>query len=350
MSKGNAVVCGGGGFIGGHLVRALLDTGHYTSVRAVDLKPLDAWQSLHRDAENLTLDLRDPAHCRTACAAADVVYNLAGTVGGQGYLATHKADCMLAVLPDTNLLVAARDAGTSRFFYASSACVYNTDRQSSPDAPALRESDAYPALPDDGYGWEKLFAERMCRHFREDFGLPTRVARLHAVYGPHGPYDGGRERAPAAVCRKVVEAKLTGRHEIDIWGDGSQTRSFTYVSDAVDGIQRVTHSPVTDPLNLGSAELVSIDHLVTLVEQIAGLKLRRTYRLDAPTGVTGRNSDNTLVRQHLHWEPSTKLRDGLERTYRWVYDDFLAHHGPYPSAATRPVFHSRPIRLDSFPP
>jgi nucleoside-diphosphate-sugar epimerase len=347
MSKGKAVVCGAGGFIGGHLVRALLDSGQHTSVRAVDIKPLDGWQSLHSDAQNLSLDLNDLRNCRKACAGAEVVYNLAGNVGGMGFLASNKALCMLAVVPDTNLLTAARDAGTSRFFYASSACVYNTNKQSSPDAAPLKESDAYPASPDDGYGWEKLFVERMCRHFHEDFGLPTRVARFHNIYGPHGAYDGGRERAPAAVCRKVVEAKLTGRHQIDIWGDGTQTRSFTYVSDCVEGIRRIAESDVTEPLNLGSSELVSINQLVSMAEDIAGIRLRRHYLPDAPTGVPGRNSDNTRIQQLLKWQPSVKLRDGLERTFRWVYDDFLASHGPNPPITT--VFHSRPIRVDSWP-
>lgn len=346
--KGKAVVCGGGGFIGGHIVRALLDSGQHAFVRAVDVKPLDAWQSLHPEAQNMRLDLREMGDCRKACEGMDVVYNLAGTVGGMGFLAHNKASCMLAVVADANLLEAARDAGASRFFYASSACVYNTDKQSVPNAPALKESDAYPARPDDGYGWEKLFVERMCRHFHEDFGLPTRVARFHNVYGPHGPYDGGRERAPAAVCRKVVEAKLTGRHQIDIWGDGTQTRSFTFVSDCVKGARLVAESDVYEPLNVGSSELVSINRLVDIVEEIAGLRLRRQYLPDAPTGVSGRNSDNTRIRQLLRWEPTVKLRDGLEQTYRWVYDDFVAHHGLCPSV--RPVFHSRPIRVDSWLP
>jgi nucleoside-diphosphate-sugar epimerase len=233
---------------------------------------------------------------------------------------------MLNVLPTTQMLLAAQERGVARFFFASSACVYNAARQSDPNVTALREEDAYPAAPEDGYGWEKLFSERMCRHFREDLGLETRVARLHNVYGSHGAWEGGREKAPAAVCRKVVAAKVTGRHEIEIWGDGRQTRSFTYIDDAIEGIQLVTHAEIPDPINVGSSELVTIDRLVDMVEEISGLKLQRRYRLDAPRGVAGRNSDNTRIRQLLGWEPSTRLRDGLEATYRWIHDAFVAKY------------------------
>jgi GDP-D-mannose 3', 5'-epimerase len=224
------------------------------------------------------------------------------------------------VLINTHLCMAARKHGVKRYFYSSSACVYAADKQTSPDVTALKESDAYPAMPEDGYGWEKLFSERMCRHYREDFGLETRVARYHNVYGPHGTYDGGREKAPAAVCRKVIQARLSGKHQIEIWGDGHQTRSFMYIDDCIYGTQAILASKVVEPLNLGSSELVTINQLVDIVEDIAGIKLKRTYNLGAPKGVKGRNSDNTLIKKHLGWEPAIRLRDGLEKTYRWIYD------------------------------
>ncbi|HYY27739.1 MAG TPA: NAD-dependent epimerase/dehydratase family protein, partial [Chthoniobacterales bacterium] len=243
-------------------------------------------------------------------------------MGGMGFIELNKAACMLSVLINTHLLLAA--GGAERFFFASSACVYNADKQKDPNVTALKEEDAYPALPEDGYGWEKLFGERMCRHFREDFGLETRVARYHNVYGPYGTYDGGREKAPAAICRKVIEAKLSGRHEIEIWGDGNQTRSFMYIDDCIKGTQMILNSDFVDPINLGSNELVSINQLVDIVEEIAGIKLKRIYNLSAPRGVNGRNSDNSLIRSVFDWEPSTKLRDGMERTYSWIYDQMLA--------------------------
>jgi nucleoside-diphosphate-sugar epimerase len=237
-----------------------------------------------------------------------------------GFIENNRALCMLSVLINTHLLMAANDAKVSRFFYASSACVYAADKQTSPKVIALKESDAYPAMPEDGYGWEKLFSERMCRHFREDFGLETRVARYHNVFGPLGTYKGGREKAPAAICRKVIEAKLSGDHRIEIWGDGKQTRSFMYIDDCLKGTRAITHSNILEPINLGSNELVTINGLVDMVEQIAGLKLKRTYNLTAPKGVNGRNSDNTLIKKYLGWEPGIRLRDGMEKTYRWIYD------------------------------
>jgi len=229
----------------------------------------------------------------------------------------------LSVLINTHLLMAAKKFGTRRFFYASSACVYAADKQTNPDVTALKESDAYPALPEDGYGWEKLFSERMCRHFREDFGIATRVARFHNVYGPHGTWDGGREKAPAAICRKVMAAKLSGQHEIEIWGDGHQTRSFMYIDDCLNGTQAIMNSDILEPINLGSSEQVSINQLVDIVEEIAEVKLKRTYNLKAPKGVNGRNSDNTLIKKYLGWEPNVRLHDGMEKTYRWIYDEML---------------------------
>jgi len=317
------LVAGAGGFIGGWLVGDLLRAG-YRKVRAVDLKPKSDWYQLFPEAENLTLDLRDAGACRQAMRGIGTVFNLAADMGGMGFIETHKAECMLSVLINTHLLMAAREAGTERFFFASSACVYNADKQRDADVTALKEEDAYPAMPEDGYGWEKLFSERMCRHFREDFGITTRTARYHNVYGPHGTWDGGREKAPAAICRKVIAAKLSGRHEIEIWGDGEQTRSFMYIDDCLLGTRRIMESDIEEPINLGSSQLVTINELVDIVEAIAGLKLRRRYDLSAPKGVRGRNSDNAMISRLLGWEPSIRLEDGLERTYRWIYGQMTA--------------------------
>lgn len=312
-----AVVCGAGGFIGGHLVKSLLENG-VEVIRAVDVKPLEEWYQVTEGVENLSLDLKDQANCHVAANGATLVYQLAADMGGMGFIENNKALCMLSVLTNTHMLIAAKDAGVKRFFYSSSACVYNGEKQTNPDVVALKESDAYPALPEDGYGWEKLFSERMCRHFEEDFGLVARVARYHNVYGPHGTWDGGREKAPAAICRKVIEAKRSGKHDIEIWGDGHQTRSFMYIDDCVQGTQMLMASDIDEPINLGSSELVTINQLVDIVEDIAGIKLKRNYNLSAPKGVNGRNSDNTLILERLGWEPSTKLRDGMEKTYRWI--------------------------------
>jgi len=319
------LVAGGGGFIGGHLVADLLSQGK--RVRAVDAKPISEWHQAFDEVENLVYDLSDLGNCHRVTDGATEVYQLAADMGGMGFIENNKALCMLSVLPSTHMLMAARDAGVERLFYSSSACVYAASGQTSSDVTALKESDAYPAEPEDGYGWEKLFSERMCRHFREDFGLETRVARYHNVYGPHGTYDGGREKAPAAVCRKVAMAKLSGVHEIEIWGDGEQTRSFMYVDDCVKGSQRLLHSDVVDPINIGSSELVSINQLVSIVEEIAGVTLERRYKLDAPQGVRGRNSDNEMIRTQLGWEPSISLHSGLERTYAWVHDQVAARNG-----------------------
>jgi nucleoside-diphosphate-sugar epimerase len=231
---------------------------------------------------------------------------------------------MLSVLVSTHMLVAAKEAGTERFFYSSSACVYAAEKQVNAEVTPLREADAYPAMPEDGYGWEKLFSERMARHFREDFGITTRVGRYHNVYGPDGTYDGGREKAPAAICRKVIAAKLSGKHEIEIWGDGEQTRSFMYIDDCTEGTIKLATSDIIEPLNIGSDELVSINRLVDIVEKIAGVKLKRSYKLDAPKGVRGRNSDNTLIKKLMNWAPSIRLEDGMEKTYKWIYDEMTS--------------------------
>ncbi len=331
MTAELTVVAGGGGFIGGHLVADLLSQGK--RVRAVDAKPLDEWYQRFDGVENLQLDLSEREACRVALDGAGRVFQLAADMGGMGFIENNKALCMLSVLVNTHMLMAAREHGVERFFFSSSACVYAAGRQTSPDVTALTEADAYPAMPEDGYGWEKLFSERMCNHFREDFGLETRVARYHNVYGPHGTYDGGREKAPAAICRKVVAAKLSGDHRIEIWGDGEQTRSFMYVDDCVYGSQLLTRSDVVEPINIGSSELVTINQLVSIVEGIAGITVERDYNLDAPQGVRGRNSDNTLILERLGWEPSISLRDGLEQTYRWVYDQMTAGGRQYAAVA-----------------
>lgn len=312
------LVTGAGGFIGGHLVASLLDQG--VSVRAVDLKPIEAWFQTHAGAESIQADCSDLSQAKRITTGMTHVYNLASDMGGMGFIENNKALCMLSVLINTHMLMASRDAGAERYFFSSSACVYAAEHQTSMDVTALRESDAYPAMPEDGYGWEKLFGERMCRHFREDFGLETRTARYHNVYGPLGTYDGGREKAPAAICRKVARAVLSGDHTIEIWGDGEQTRSFMWIDDCIRGTQMVTASDFSDPINIGSAELVSINQLVSMVESIAGIELERTYVLDAPQGVRGRNSDNTLIRSVFDWEPSTPLAVGMERTYAWIHD------------------------------
>jgi GDP-D-mannose 3',5'-epimerase len=312
-----AVVCGAGGFIGGHLVKSLIANG-IKVVRAGDIKPLDEWYQVTEGVENLSLDLKDKQNCITAADGSSLVFQLAADMGGMGFIENNKALCMLSVLTNTHMLMAAQQVGVKRFFYSSSACVYNGEKQTNPDVVALKESDAYPALPEDGYGWEKLFSERMCRHFEEDYGLICRVARYHNVYGPDGTWDGGREKAPAAICRKVIEAKNSGKHEIEIWGDGKQTRSFMYIDDCLKGTQMIAGSEIDEPINLGSSELVTIGQLVDMVEDIAGIKLKRNYNLTAPKGVNGRNSDNTLILEKLGWEPSIRLRDGMEKTYRWI--------------------------------
>jgi len=317
------VVTGAGGFIGGALNSDLREKG-FTKIRAVDIKPLAEWYQRFDDVENLVLDLNLKSTCEAVSRGACHIYNLAANMGGMGFIEHNKALCMLSVLINTHLLEAARSNGVHRFFYSSSACVYNGDKQRDTNNPGLKEEDAYPALAEDGYGWEKLFSERMCRHFREDFGLETRVVRYHNVYGLHGTWDGGREKAPAAICRKVIEAKVSGRHEISIWGSGNQTRSFMYIDDCIKGTQLIMHSDVLEPINLGSCEMVTINELVDIVEEIAGIELKRTYDLNAPKGVNGRNSDNTLIQRYLHWEPNISLKTGLERTYRWIFNEYVA--------------------------
>ncbi len=303
-------------------MRALLDRG--TPVRAVDCKPADEWFQTQRAAENLVRDLSLLDGCTEAVDGIADVYNLAADMGGMGFIEGNKALCMLSSLINTHLLIASEAADVGRYFFASSACVYAADKQDSPDVTALREADAYPAEPEDGYGWEKLFSERMCRHYQEDFGIETRVARYHNVYGPNGTWTGGREKAPAAICRKVAEAAQGGSAEIEIWGDGEQTRSFMYIDDCLRGTIEVLEGARIEPINLGSSELVTIDGLVDIVEAVAGVQLERKYDLEAPQGVRGRNSDNTLFRETYGWEPSISLREGLEQTYAWVSEQVAA--------------------------
>jgi len=319
LSSVDVLVAGGGGFIGGHLVADLLRQG--LSVRSVDVKPLDEWYQVHGEAQNVQADLSLLDHALEQTDGARQVYLLAADMGGMGFIENNKALCMLTVLTSTHLLQGAQRAGAERVFFSSSACVYAADKQTDAHITALREADAYPAMPEDGYGWEKLFTERMCRHFSEDFGLTTRVARYHNVYGPNGTWTGGREKAPAAVCRKIATAVITGDHSIDIWGDGEQTRSFMYIDDCVSGSQMIMNGESAVPVNLGSSELVSINQLYSIVEDIAGIKCTRNYQLDAPQGVRGRNSDNTQILETYGWEPSISLADGLAKTYAWVYDE-----------------------------
>jgi nucleoside-diphosphate-sugar epimerase len=323
MSK-LTLVTGAGGFIGGQLVRDLLRQN--ISVRAVDKKPVEDWYFRSGDAENMVGDLQDLDACNKATKGVAHIYNLAADMGGMGFIENNKALCMLSVLINTHMLMAAHKHGVDRFFYSSSACVYPGYKQTNAEVVALKESDAYPADSEDGYGWEKLFSERLCRHFREDFGFKTRVARYHNVYGPYGTWDGGREKAPAAVSRKVAMAVIAGKHEIEIWGDGEQTRSFMYIDDCLIGTQKLMHSDIDEPLNIGSNEMVTINQLVDIVEKIADVKLKRNYKLDAPKGVRGRNSDNTLIKAKLGWAPSIPLRTGMEQAYRWIYDQAKARH------------------------
>jgi len=307
----------------------------YKRIRAVDIKPLEEWYQVFDDADNRVLDLNLKENCEQAAEGARDVYNFAANMGGMGFIENNKALCMLSVLINTHMLQAAQKSGVRRFFYSSSACVYNGDKQTDPNNPGLKEEDAYPAMAEDGYGWEKLFSERMCRHFHEDYGMYVRVARFHNVYGPHGTWDGGREKAPAAICRKVIQAKVTGKHEIVIWGDGTRTRSFMYIDDCIQGVQKIMDSGILEPINLGSSEMVSINQLVDIVEDIAKVKLKRTYDLDAPKGVMGRNSDNTLIQKYLRWEPDIPLRQGLEKTYAWIYDQYMLSQNQTHSAMVR---------------
>ncbi len=313
-------VGGAGGFIGGHLVRSLLGQG--CQVIAVDLKPLKQWYQKHSEAENYVANLQEKSACFKLMEGCDEVYNLACDMGGMGFIENNKALCMLSVLINTHMLMAAKHHGAGKYFYSSSACVYPDYRQQDSNVTALKESDAYPAMPENGYGWEKLFSERLCKHYEEDFGMKVRVYRFHNVYGPFGTWDGGREKAPAAMIRKVIEALDKGKTEIEVWGDGEQTRSFMYIDDCITGIDKLMNSGHSDPLNLGRSELVTINQLLDFVEDLAGVQLTRNYNLSAPQGVRGRNSDNTEIKKVLGWEPEVDLKTGMEETYRWIKEQF----------------------------
>ena len=313
------LVTGAGGFIGGHLVKELINRGH--KVRATDIKPFDDWYQCFQEVENFTLDMTVKENCFKATEGVYEVINMACNMGGMGFIENNKALCMLSVLVNTHMLIACKEFKIKKYFFSSSACAYNTELQQNTKISGLKESDAYPAMPEDGYGWEKLFSERMCRHFHEDYNLDVKVARYHNIYGPNGTYDGGREKAPAALCRKVIEAIRTDKKSIEVWGDGEQTRSFLYIEDCIDATLRLIDSKETGPINIGSEEQVSINQMLDKIEVISEKKVERKYLLDKPKGVRGRSSDNTMVKEKLDWEPKFSLSQGLEKTYFWIKNE-----------------------------
>ena len=320
MSK--YLICGAGGFIGGHLAKRLINDGH--EVTCVDIKPFEYWFQINENSNNFSLDLKDFDNCLKVTKNIEFIYNMACNMGGMGFIENNKAECMLSVLINTNLLRASLKNNIKKYFFSSSACVYNASKQKEVFIEPLKEDDAYPADPEDGYGWEKLFSERMCRHFTEDFKLDTRVVRYHNVYGTFGTYDGGREKAPAAICRKIINAKQKKQDFIDVWGDGEQTRSFMFIDDCIEGTMKIFSSNSSLPYNLGSSEQVSINQLIDIIEEISSYKVKRNYQLDKPKGVRGRSSDNTNIKKLLGWEPSIKLKSGLEKTYKWIYDEIVS--------------------------
>ena len=310
------LVCGAGGFIGGHLVRSLLEDGH--EVVCADIKPLENWFQIFKSNKNFSLDLKEYKNCLEVSKNVDFIYNMACNMGGMGFIENNKAECMLSVLINTNLLRSCLINKVKKYFFSSSACVYNVDKQSNNFIEGLKETDAYPAMPEDGYGWEKLFSERMCRHFYEDYGLETRVARYHNVYGPMGTFDGGREKAPAALCRKIIIAKKSKNKIIDVWGDGEQTRSFMFIDDCIKGTKKLFESSCREVLNIGSEEQVSINQMINMIEEISGYKVEKNYQLEKPKGVRGRSSNNDFVKAKLGWDSKITLKSGLELTYRWI--------------------------------
>jgi GDP-D-mannose 3', 5'-epimerase len=317
------VLTGAGGFIAGNLALYFKNKG-FTNIRAVDKKPLYEWYIHVPGVQNLCLDVSKEDNCKRVCEGAVEVYNLAADMGGMGFIERFRVECLRSILINTNMVEAAYRAGARRYFFSSSACAYNTLLQKDPNVRALKESDAYPAMSERGYGWEKLISEQFCQEYWHERGMKTAMARFHNIYGPHGTWDGGREKAPAALCRKVIEAIETGQKEITIWGNGEQTRSFCYVDDCVQGIDKIMHCDelIATPINLGSSEMVSINTLLTKIEKIAGVKMNRSYDLDAPQGVGGRNSDNTFIKKVLGWEPNTKLDEGLKETFHWIYGQY----------------------------
>ena len=316
------LVCGAGGFIGGHLVKDLINDGH--DLVCVDVKPFEYWFQIYEKNKNFSLDLKEYENCLKVTENIDYIYNMACNMGGMGFIENNKAECMLSVLINTNLLRSCIQNKVKKYFFSSSACVYNASKQKKTFIDGLKESDAYPADPEDGYGWEKLFSERMCRHFSEDFGIDTRVVRYHNVYGPEGTYDGGREKAPAAICRKIVQAKIDKKNIIDVWGDGEQTRSFMYIDDCIKGTKMIFNSKSQEVYNLGSSEQVSINQMIDVIEEIAEYKVERNYQLDKPKGVRGRSSDNNKILSDFDWQPSISLRDGLNKTYKWIYNQMTS--------------------------
>jgi GDP-D-mannose 3',5'-epimerase len=317
------VVTGAGGFIGGHLTRTFVNKG-FTRVRAIDKKPLPEWYQRTPGVECLCLDLSLEQNCRRAVEGATEVYQLAADMGGMGFIERFRIECLRSVLINTHMIESAYRAGCARYFYSSSACVYNTDLQKDPKVRALKESDAYPAMSERGYGWEKLISEMFCQEYWAERGMKTFIARFHNAYGPWGTWDGGREKAPAALCRKIIKAIDDGTHTIQIWGDGTRTRSFMYIEDCVKGIDAITHCDklIATPINLGTSELVTVNELVSIIEKISGVAIKRNYDLTAPQGVHGRNSDNTMIKKILGWEPATPLRVGLKKTYDWIKDQY----------------------------
>ena len=312
------LIVGAGGFIGGHLAKRLLNDEN--SIVAADIKPREFWFQEFETAENhYSMDMKDINNCRKVTKNIDYVFNMACNMGGMGFIENNKAECMQSVLINTNLLISCKEAGIKRYFFSSSACAYNKTKQQEVFIEGLKETDAYPADPEDGYGWEKLFSERMCGHFMEDYGIQVRVARYHNIYGPFGTYDGGREKAPAALCRKIIKAKKNNENKIEVWGDGKQTRTFLYIDDCIEGTLRLFVSDYSEPVNIGSDEQVSINQMIEIIENISGSKkLERIYQLDKPKGVRGRSSNNDLVKKVLDWSFKIKLKEGIKKTYDWI--------------------------------
>ena len=320
--KKKYLVCGAGGFIAGHLIQDLLKEGH--EVVCADIKPVEYWFQPQENNKNYSLDLKEYDNCLKVTEGVDYIYNMACNMGGMGFIENNKAECMLSVLINTNLLRACLQNRVKKYFFSSSACVYNASKQEKTFIDGLKEEDAYPAEPEDGYGWEKLFSERMCRHFTEDFGIETRIARYHNVYGPLGTYDGGREKAPAALCRKAIEAKINKTNIINVWGDGEQTRSFMYIKDCIIGTKKLFESKEKEVVNIGSEEQVSINQMIDIIEDIGNYKLKRNYELDKPKGVRGRSRNNDFVRKKINWDCKVSLKKGLEETYEWIYNEMTS--------------------------
>jgi len=318
IEKKNILVVGAGGFIGGHLVKKLLENNN--SILAADIKPKQYWFQDYDEVQNYySMDMKDINNCREVTKNIDYVFNMACNMGGMGFIENNKAECMQSVLINTNLLIACKEDKVKKYFFSSSACAYNKAKQQDVFIDGLIENDAYPADPEDGYGWEKLFSERMCRHFMEDYGIEVRIGRYHNIYGPYGTFDGGREKAPAALCRKIIEAKQNNKKKIEVWGDGKQTRTFLYIDDCIEGTLRLFESNYSEPVNIGSDEQVSINQMIEIIENVTNTeKLERVYQLDKPKGVRGRSSNNDLVKKILNWSFKIKLKEGLKKTYDWI--------------------------------